>query len=649
MPSIPLRPLYLLVPQQDQQQPQGSYNCNHEDYSLDSKHHEGGSDNDSEVSDTTTRTNPSSPTSSYNNCCNSKSKQEPKQQQQLFLTTSETAQGCQQSGEEGEPSTLQTLSASTTSKDSQDIHSENDVKSENDLPMVDITSSRTSATIDGAAPAPAPADTKAEGEKETKKKRSIGFEPLSTLYVFDDNASGKEDKDYYDIDNTWYSSRELKSFRADAFLTVNWMVMKGIIPITTKAAQSSSENNINNRTNENYCYYSNKYGYDRQREIQTIARKGQFEFCERGIECRTPLGRVLKNKRRLDAMRVVMLYQQMQKQHRRERRREQRRQKQNQYSEGDNVSNHSKKSKNNTIRRHTPDPEAVRKIEADIDADALANVYGSYCKESTSEAFIMGRADASAAGIPSSSTTTITTTTASSGQEATLLAHPYDRTTTDKGPTITTSSRNYQNNNTVKFECPSLCDEDDDELLMDKLVSLSFVHHDEDDESDNDDDEECSTTSSSPPNDDISWTSDTSLSLKDLAESNINDERLNSNSNQQQHPVVEVEVELIEGNDDQPHRIIYCSDDSGYVGTSVSQQRQQQQQHHFRQKSWSHPEWKLPLSCTSQLESSSLAASAHTAPPMSSSFASLELGGLIFGTLTGLYWCSDGKGVNTQR
>ena len=144
------------------------------------------------------------------------------------------------------------------------------------------------------------------------------------------------------------------------------MVMKGINPIASIKAAPAPKNN------ENYCYYSDKYGYDRQRELQTIApRKGQFEFCERGIECRTPLGRVIKNKRRLDAMRVVMLYQQMQKQHRRERRREQRRQKQNQYEEGDDISKSSKKSKikktsslsNNTmmIRRNTPSPEGTER------------------------------------------------------------------------------------------------------------------------------------------------------------------------------------------------------------------------------------------------------------------------------------------------
>jgi hypothetical protein len=596
--------MYLVVPQQDQQQPQGSYNCNHDESLGSMKHHEVGSDNASEVSDTSTCTNPSSPTSSYNSCC--------KQQQPQL--------------EEGESSTPQTPPTVTTSQDFQDnTHSVNDVESDIYLPMADSSiPSTTSATTDGAAPAVA----KAELEKETKhkKKHSVGFEPLSTLYVFDDDASGKEDKDYYDIDNTWYSSHELKSFRADAFLTVNWMVMKGINPITANKAATPPENN------EHYCYYSNKYGYDRQRELQTIApRKGQFEFCERGIECRTPLGRVIKNKRRLDAMRVVILYQQMQKQHRRERRRERRRQKQNQYQEGDDISNSSKKNKakktssNNTmmIRRHTPSPEAVRKIEADIDADALANVYGSYCKESASEAVTRGLADATAAGIPTSPKSTSSSPT-STGEEATLLSHPYDRTTT--------KSTNCQN--TVKFECPSLCDEDDDDLFMDKITSVSFADQDENDDNV---DEECSTTSSissstscaSPPRGDTSLTSVTSMSLEDLTESNKHgdEERLNHS-----HPVVE--VELIEGNDDQPHRIIYC----------YEQQQKQKQKENLRRKSWSHPELKSPISCSSlpepssQLEVSASPVSAHGASAMSSSFSSLELGGLFFGAVTGLDW-----------
>lgn len=606
MPSIPPRPMYLVVPQQVQQQPQGSCNCNHDESLGSMKHHEVGSDNASEVSDTSTCTNPSSPTSSYNSCC--------KQQQPQL--------------EEGESSTPQNPPAPTTSQDSQDnTHPVNNVESDIYLPMADSSiTSTTSATTDGADLAVAKAEVK--NETKHKEKHSVGFEPLSTLYVFDDDASGKEDKDYYDIDNTWYSSHELKSFRADAFLTVKWMVMKGINPIASIKAAPAPKNN------ENYCYYSDKYGYDRQRELQTIApRKGQFEFCERGIECRTPLGRVIKNKRRLDAMRVVMLYQQMQKQHRRERRREQRRQKQNQYEEGDDISKSSKKSKikktsslsNNTmmIRRHTPSPEAVRKIEADIDADALANVYGSYCKESSSKAFTRGLTDASAAGIPTSPQSTSSSPT-SSGEEATHLAHPYDRTTT--------KSTNHQN--TVKFECPSLCDEDDGDLFMEKITSVSFADQDENDD---DADEECSTTSSisssiscaSPPRDDTSWTSDTSMSLEDFTENNNygDEERLNHS-----HPVVE--VELIEGNDDQPHRIIYC----------YEHQQQQKPKPHVRRKSWSHPEWKSPLSCaslpeaSSQLEVSPSTASAHGASAMSSSFSSLELGGLIFGAVTGLDW-----------
>ena len=129
-----------------------------------------------------------------------------------------------------------------------------------------------------------------------KIKKSVGFERFSTLYVFDDDAN--EEKGFYDVGKTWYSSQELRAFRADAFLTVNWLVMKNVIPQNEQLTEKLKKDS--NHNNESYNFYSNKYGYDRKKEMQSIAEEASYEFCERGIECRRQQmrGRTINGRRR---------------------------------------------------------------------------------------------------------------------------------------------------------------------------------------------------------------------------------------------------------------------------------------------------------------------------------------------------------------
>ncbi len=403
-------------------------------------------------------------------------------------------------------------------------------------------------------------------KKEGPKKKSVGFERLSTLYVFEDNGSGQDEEGLYDINNAWYSINELKAFRADAFLTVNWLVMKSINPKNRKLLEElqlqnscSSFRSQGRGGNETNNYYSNKFGYDRQKEIQIIAEESNYEFCKRGVECRTPMGRYKKNKRRMDAMRVVMLYQQMQKQHRRELKRQERRQQQRQY--------HSSFPRR-TIQRHTSDPEALRRIEADVDTNALSNIYSAYCKDSAAEALARGQTDAIAVGMPTTNET----------REEQI-------TTIDQKP--------------KEVDCPSITNEEDE--FMDRLISLSFCSDDNEAEQ-----EEESTTS---------YVSEGSLLLEDLAQHDEDPQEVSG----------VVEVELVEGNEENPHRI-YCSE----VAPTVSNNKKAQN------KSWSHPDWTTTFSCNSL--PSAAAQQKLVSPPTSASFSSLEMGGLVFDAVTRFDW-----------
>merc|ERR1712176_350518 len=173
-------------------------------------------------------------------------------------------------------------------------------------------------------------------------------------------------------------------------------------------------------------------------------------------------------------------------------------------------------------------------------------------------------------------------------------------------------------------DCTSLCDEEDDS--MDNLVSLSFVNHDDDSDGSTD------TPCVPPPKDDGSISSDNSLSLEDLSTEdcdedhdddvglNVLEEIPQDDGDDEVNSMVE--VELVEDDENCPHRI-HCSD-----ATPLSQRNRLRRR--FR-RSWSHPEWKPPLSCASMTPQQQLL----EAPPTSSS---LDLGSLFLGAVTGIDW-----------
>lgn len=445
----------------------------------------------------------------------------------------------------------------------------------------DASSSSSSSCCEEVASDVACATAKMEEDtlnSSAKLKKSVGFTPMSTLYVFDE--------DNYDVNKTWFSSHELRAFRADAFLTVNWMVMKNMDPqekeLVVEELQTDGNHGKNTDSNNNdpsYTYYSNKYGYDRQKEIQSIAEDAKYEFCERGVECRTPVGRYKKNKRRMDAMRVVLLYQHMQRQHRRERKREERRKEQLQYRQ---------EGKPKTIlRNHTSSFEARRRIEADVDADALSTVYGTYCQGSASLALAQGQADAIAAGMPPTPISTL-----EESQSLKEEGQAEQKKETDK--------------NNPLLKCPSLCDDgneenDDDgeDEFMDKLISLSFVSQDSD--ADDEDSE----------NDSMD---DHSLSLDDLA--------LDSDDVMEPEEVSGVvEVELIEDEEKQQH------------SHRISYEEFSPKPRNLRRKSWSSSNSLPNAGALVQHKANRL-----DAPATSVSFSSLELGDLFLGAV-GLNFC----------
>jgi hypothetical protein len=448
-------------------------------------------------------------------------------------------------------------------------------------------------------------------DRHPKTKRSVGFEAYSTLYVFNDDSDGEEER--YDVRNTWYSVQDLKSFRADAFLTVNWIVVKGIDPSCGTEEQphdSKSQNQLPHKSE--YSYYSKKYGIDRNKEVEKInaATKKGYEFCERGVECRTPLGRIAKNKRRLDALRVVLLYQQMQRQHRRERRRELRRQKQRQ-----NRSNETKIPQSCIRHPTTPDPEAARRIEANIDAEALANVYGTYCEESLSMAFAMGQADATFAGTSTAEYVadddTDDASSSVTGQEAPLLVHPCESSCKELSPasndlTSTTLSAPNHFTKSEIVNCPSLCDkddddDDDDEDFMDNLITLSFVDHSDDDESDEDSSISSEGSLSLDPTGTIFDSRRSSHSEGSLIRGTADDNdsfgsdfsvslgamyfEQNKRNSQLELSESEIEVELIEGNDEYPHKISCYSE-------RPSSTNHLHRKNLLRRNSWAHQDQK---------------------------------------------------------
>lgn len=519
------------------------------------------------------------------------------------------AKGSEEVGE-SEDGTAFEVSISGIHADSTNDSNNNQAPADHATTTTTTTNENSNALVPPPTPPPTLVTDSKTKDSPPKTKHSVVFDPFSTLYVFNDDSDGEEEK--YNIRNAWYSAQDLKSFRADAFLTVNWIVMKGVDPSSSTGNASPEEQprKSNGQHNQRphkseYSWYSKKYGYGRKKKVEKIndATLKGYEFCERGVECRTPLGRIAKSKRRQDALRVVLLYQQMQRRDRRERRRDLRRQKQ---QEQQNRSDRNKNTQLSCIRyRKTPDPEAVLRNEANIDAEALAMVYGNYCEESLSEAFAMGQADASFAGISTAASyltdyDTDDTSSPETGKEASLLDHPCDSSCEElsqasKDFTRAQSAPNHFTKGEI-VNCPSLCDDDDDEEFMDKLVTLSFADHSDDDESDEESlvldhsatifDSKRSQSEDSlirgTADDNDSFGSDSSLSLGGI----FFEQNKGNSSQQEQASESEIEVELLEGDDDHPHKV------SCYSERPSSTKHHRRSNPLVRRNSWSHEDQK---------------------------------------------------------
>jgi len=113
-----------------------------------------------------------------------------------------------------------------------------------------------------------------------------------------------DENTYHTTSSTWYTSEELKSFRADIWLTINWMVVNGSI-IRDYAGDDSSDNNSDNSSLDSVSLYG---GYDESRHHAVSLTKVMnqkykngcgplYTFCTNGIDdCRAPtaIGRLLK-------------------------------------------------------------------------------------------------------------------------------------------------------------------------------------------------------------------------------------------------------------------------------------------------------------------------------------------------------------------
>ena len=166
------------------------------------------------------------------------------------------------------------------------------------------------------------------GNSSNINRRSVRFDPKCALHVLDDNVCDQEDGA-----DTWYSAEDIQKFQADAWMNVNLLV---------------TGKNKNNKS-------------DHCREQQ---------FCSRGVECRTPLGRVVKEMRRSESMRAVLFYQEVQRGQQR-------------------VLMETSSSSSSVF---TISNEQLQ-IEQDENANAIARIYASHCKDAAEAALVLGRRD----------------------------------------------------------------------------------------------------------------------------------------------------------------------------------------------------------------------------------------------------------------
>jgi len=167
--------------------------------------------------------------------------------------------------------------------------------------------------------------------------------------------------------NTWYTAKELKSFRTDIELTIKWMTTKGLIDddrLKGRGDCSSSSSSSLPPPNRKKKADDTTAMMSLHLRMLYLEHYQHYPFCAQGVECRTPLGQWLKKKRRQDALRSVLALQQQQR-------------------------SNKERSTQTTQMNNTDDHDDHD--DHDKNTTALAHVYALSCQESCSLALDRGR------------------------------------------------------------------------------------------------------------------------------------------------------------------------------------------------------------------------------------------------------------------
>jgi hypothetical protein len=259
-------------------------------------------------------------------------------------------------------------------------------------------------------------------KKKKTEKKSIRFESFATInyYSFSDDKeekngegkqeqvagektpSGKKNKVFDTNYNSWYTVKELRSFKADVWITIHWIALNNNGANTTNTGDNNNnKNNFGKLLKEK----KNTNGENILKNKMGSKKYNEYIFCSRGIECRTPIGSHLKNKRRLDALNAVIFYQKVQQ--------EQQHQLLLLTSSSSDSSletrslesssyiydNNDKEGEDSLLQPQEQEQEQYRgrrltQIEIIEDTNILAKVYSSYCKDSRHEAIHIAQKDA---------------------------------------------------------------------------------------------------------------------------------------------------------------------------------------------------------------------------------------------------------------
>jgi len=220
-----------------------------------------------------------------------------------------------------------------------------------------------------------------------------------------ENSHEHEDHQY-DAYNSWYTAKELHLFRSDiSFTIINWMILNdgddsngyGSTTSTSTSTESSSINISSTGNNSSVIT-------DRKHKLFTnmITQKDKnYTYCVRGIECRTPIEKAIKSRRRKDALHSVFTFQ---KKNRRRiqqhtaaqviQRQEHQEQEQHQQC---NIKQLSPSSSSSYQQRK--ERKQIVLNDHDEYVEALAKIYASYCKESCALAMERGKSDSISSSI----------------------------------------------------------------------------------------------------------------------------------------------------------------------------------------------------------------------------------------------------------